>query len=97
MESILTTAKHFVERRDLSNLQSIWKEMCVSELPEYFDIPTLFQTVYLHACLQGVPEIARWLQDVVFPTLDPIVQIALRQVFPYGRALLQRSQGRIRG
>lgn len=56
------------------------------------DIPWLFQKVYLHACLKGRREIAEWLEKSVFPTLDPISQIAIRQSFSYGRHLLVTAE-----
>ena len=56
------------------------------------DWPFIFQKVYLHACLKGSSEVASWMQFAVYPMLDPIQQIALRQVFPYGRYLLGRAK-----
>lgn len=49
----------------------------------------LYQKVYLHACLKKRARIAEWLQ-AQFTNLDEITQIALRQIFPYGRYLLRR-------
>ena len=89
MQQVIGEAKHFIEIYDLNSLQSMWEELQVSEPPEYMDIPTLFQKIYLHACLHKRHAIAAWLQDTVYPALDPIAQIALRQVFSYGRFLLR--------
>ena len=50
----------------------------------------IFQQVYIHACLKKKRDIAEWLQTTLFPRLDPIQQIGLRQVFPYGRYLLAK-------
>lgn len=88
MNQVLQEAKHLVEIRDLHSLQEL-----LPELPDDVDVPYLFQKVYLHACLKGATEIAAWLTDTVFPSLDPIAQIGLRQVFPYGRLLLRKSKG----
>ena len=84
------TGKHLVERGDLSALQAAFQEIADAD---DIDWPVLFQKVYLHACLKGRREIAEWLEKTVFPTLDPIQQIALRQVFAYGRHLLARRRG----
>ena len=39
--------------------------------------------------LKKQKEICIWL-DTLFPTFDPITQIALRQLFPYARYLLTK-------
>jgi hypothetical protein len=49
----------------------------------------LYQKVYLHACLKKKVEIVDWLTSL-FSTFDQVSQIAMRQMFPYGRHLLAR-------
>lgn len=85
---MLEMGKRLVERGDLMALQAAFIELQDAEV----DWPTLFQKVYLHACLKGQRVIAEWLEGTVFPTLDPIVQIALRQGFAYGRHLLGTAE-----
>lgn len=89
MQDLWEIGKHLVEAGDLSALQEAFRTL--EEVDAW-----LFQKVYLHACLKGRREIAEWLQDVVFPTLDPIRQIALRQGFAYGRHLLRTAERRAR-
>ena len=48
-------------------------------------VTTIFHRVYLHACLRGNETLASWLHQELYPKMDPIQQIALRQIFPYGR------------
>ena len=55
-----------------------------------YDWPYVFHRVYLHACLKKKKEIAEWLQTALYPFMDPIQQIALRQIFVYGRHLLSK-------
>ena len=86
----LALAKSIVERGDLQGLQQAIAELDVGSV----DMAWLFQKVYLHACLKGRREIAEWLEDTVFPTLDPIGQIAIRQGFAYGRHLLGMAEHR---
>lgn len=50
----------------------------------------IFQKVYLHAALKKQKHICEWL-DIIFTQFDPIIQIALRQMFPYARQLLNKS------
>lgn len=88
---MLELGKRLVERGDLTALQAAFGEL---QNADEVDWPTLFQKVYLHACLKGQRPIAEWLESTVFPTLDPIVQIALRQGFAYGRHLLGTAERR---
>jgi uncharacterized protein YeeX (DUF496 family) len=57
----------------------------------YEDVPWdyIFQKVYIHACLKKQKQIVDWLM-LVFTELPPIQQIAIRQIFSYGRILLAR-------
>ncbi len=87
---MLEMGKRLVERGDLPALKAAFQEIAEADV----DWPTLFQKVYLHACLKGEQAIAEWLEKTVFPTLDPIQQIALRQGFAYGRHLLGVAERR---
>jgi len=49
----------------------------------------VYKDVYLHACLKKKPLIVNWLLEV-YETMDPITKIALKQLFPYGRYLLNK-------
>ena len=55
------------------------------------DLPwdVVYKDVYLHACLKKKPLIVNWLLEV-YETMDPITKIALKQLFPYGRYLLNK-------
>ena len=72
---------------DLSTLRDLLEQKEPEE-----DWAYLFRVLYVHACLKGNKHIADWFQNVAFPMLDPIQQIALRQIFSYGRYLLQRAK-----
>ena len=78
--------KHWVERGDLKSLQQAFEQVATQDI----DMPTLFHRIYLHACLKKQTVIAEWLEKGVFPTLCPIQQIGLRQIFPYGHRLLKK-------
>jgi len=82
-ENIIQNCKYFINNSDLPGLQEYYEE--ISEEKVNFDF--IFQKVYLHACLKKKVEIVEWLQRL-FKTLEPISQIALRQIFSYGRHLL---------
>jgi len=73
----------------MNNLEGL--KTYVPTLFEYnYDWPTLFQKVYLHACLKKKHDIALWLRNDIYTIMDPIQQIALRHVFPYGKHLLEK-------
>lgn len=85
LDEFVQVAKRWVEKGDIQVLQE-----SIQFVPNQ-DIPTLFHRVYIHACLKQKKEIAEYLETIVFPTLCPIQQIALRQIFPYGRYLLAKK------
>ena len=94
--TLLSTIKRAIERNDLSTIREEWESFQVAQQDTdqdtpYVDHPTLFQAVYVHACLKKKRDIAIWLETIVYPTMDPIQQIALRQVFSYGKYLLKRK------
>jgi hypothetical protein len=89
---IIHEAKRHVEDGNLPYLQ---EQICAllgnTELSREPDWPFIFHKVYLHACLKGKHEIAKWLTNAMYPLMDPIQQIALRQIFSYGRYLLKKA------
>ena len=94
MDDVIRTAKRHIENNDLYSLQDLYNELPTIDI--YIDIPFVFQKVYLHACLRGATTIINWLKDSIYPTIDQIAQIALRQVFAYGRHLLQKHKAKRR-
>ena len=88
METTIHICKNYINMNNFEDLKTY-----IPTLFEYnYDWPVLFQKIYLHACLKKNEPIATWLQTSIYPLLDPIQQIALRQVFPYGRHLLQKAR-----
>ena len=89
-ESIFAECKEFINAGKLEELQEYVKTLLESEFDTAPDWPTLFQKAYLHACLKKQKESAEWIASL-FSLFDPIVQIAYRQVFFYGRYLLAKA------
>jgi len=89
---IIKEAKLHVED---GNLPSLQEQICTllntSDLPREPDWPLIFHKVYLHSCLKGQHEIVNWLTNSIYPIMDPIQKIALRQIFSYGRQLLIKA------
>ena len=92
---IIQECKHILNRcgNNYLELENYTRDLFTCEFDRPLDWPTIFHKVYLHACLKGQHDSAKWMQTVLFPAMDPIQQIALRQIFPYGRVLLERSKG----
>ncbi len=88
---IIAEAKQHINDGNLEEIQTQVCALIDTELPHEPDWPFIFQKVYLHACLKGRRQIAEWLQTAMYPLMDPIQQIALRQVFSYGRHLLSKA------
>ena len=89
---ILRTSYMYIEAKDLEGFEEYTKSLLGSEQIITFSWDYIFHRVYLHACLKGAEDIASWLQTTLYPMLPPIQQIALRQIFPYGRHLMATAK-----
>ena len=89
---LVQECKKYVEEGNLVALQELCLDVMNTQYPSYAapDWPYIFHRVYLHACLKGKKDIADWMSAQVYPLMDGIQQVALRQIFPYGRLLLAR-------
>lgn len=89
---VVQECKQYIEEGNIVALRELCSEVLQSTYPSYAapDWPYIFHRVYLHACLKGKKDIADWMATDVYPLLDGIQQVALRQIFPYGRLLLAR-------
>jgi hypothetical protein len=85
-DTLIFVAKKYINDSNLTLL----KEMFENCTQEEMDWQHIYQKVYLHACLKKKTEIKVWLEEV-FETFDPISKIALRQIFPYGKWLYNRT------
>jgi hypothetical protein len=85
MESFIKDCKEMINRNNLEGLQEYYTEYSHEEFAwEY-----VYQKLYLHACLKKKVEIVVWMQGL-FSAFDPIQQIALRQMFSYGKYLMAK-------
>jgi hypothetical protein len=91
MDDIVSDAKQIIDRGDLAGLQEYYKDIFDSEDTDDIDIPYLFRHIYVHACLKKKQEIAAWLKEL-YETMDPIIKIALRQIFAYGDYLMKNNK-----
>ncbi len=86
----LSDLKKLVEKSALESLKEAFQQILAGTLETDAEWDYLFQKVYLHACLKGKTDIVIWMEEQVFPTLPPIQQMAIRQVFSYGHTLLRK-------
>ena len=84
-EDILKRFKSYIDVNDLSGAQGFFLGLAEEDLPWDY----LYQKVYLHACLKKRRNFVDWL-NTLFEALEPIQRIALRQMFAYGRYLLEK-------
>lgn len=88
-QEIIYECKKHVEDGNLDYLEEYLQTLLQDD--REYDWPFIFQKVYLHACLKGKHEIAEWLTNSVYPIMEPIQKIALRQIFSYGNHLLRQA------
>ena len=89
-DQILYEIKPYITTGDIDGLQLLWNQYQHEiewEHPIAWDY--IFQKSYLHAALKKKKEICTWL-DTLFVTFDPIIQMAMRQMFAYARYLLAK-------
>jgi hypothetical protein len=88
-DAVVKRFKSYVETDDLISAQGFLSGL-VSD-PEDLDVAWdhVYQKVYLHACLKKRHAFVEWIHTL-FETLEPIEKIALRQMFAYGRYLLNK-------
>lgn len=89
-EQVIAEFKPFINRGNLNGLKEQWKEYySETDFGREIAWDFVFQKIYLHAALKKQKTICEWL-DTIFTNFNPIQQIALRQMFPYARHLLNK-------
>ena len=86
---IIAFAKQHITKQyaDLHQLQSFFDE----SKNENVDWAYIFQKLYIHACLHGHRETAKWLREIFEQKADPLTQIAYRQTYAYANVLLKKK------
>ena len=89
-DDIIGDVKRLIERGDLDSLQSYYSDLLETYDATTIDFPYLFRHIYVHACLKKQTHIVNWLKEL-YETMDPIIKIALRQIFAYGDYLMKKT------
>jgi len=88
--AIIDFCKYSIEQNDLMGIQNYFANLQQMEFDYRLPWEYMFKTIYIHACVKKNESIANWLQDSVYPMMNEVSQIGLRQVFCYGRYLLRK-------
>ena len=80
---ILSESTDCVRANDLDGLKGIY-----ADLPDYINREHLFNQVFLSACTHQKTEIIYWLY-MIFLSMDPVSQVALRHTFTYGKYIIK--------
>lgn len=88
-EQIINEIKPFINKSDLNGLKEQWQDYSETDFDREIAWDFVFQKVYLHAALKKQKEICDWL-DTIFTQFNPVIQVALRQMFSYARHLLNK-------
>lgn len=90
-KEFILNCKEFINDGNLEGLQEYYREFQTIDHDYNPNWQYIYRQVYIHSCLKKKYNIADWLTEI-FPAFDPVSQIALRQIFPYGRYLLSIGQ-----
>jgi hypothetical protein len=89
-DELIREVKPVIESGDLSVLQILWEEYSEhTDFERELAWDYIFQKVYLHAALKKQHHICEWL-DSVYEEFDPMIKIAMRQMFSYAHYLLRK-------
>ena len=89
MDEIVDKFKHYINVVDLSGAITYFQELDATYDHDSIAWDYVFNKVYIHACLKKQKEFVDWLMNM-FNCLTPIEQIAVRQVFSYGKYLMTK-------
>lgn len=87
-DDLVSEIKPFINIGNLDGLKNEWCEYQETDFGRKVAWDYVFQKIYLHAALKKQKHICDWL-DTLYNEFDPIIKIALRQMFSYARYLLK--------
>ena len=87
-EQLISQIKPFINIGNLDGLKDEWIEYQETDFGRNIAWDFVFQKIYLHAALKKQKHICEWL-DTLYIEFDPIIKIALRQMFSYANYLLK--------
>ena len=90
-QQIMETCKYYIEEELLDELKTYVDYVLHLNIQDYrLPIEYMYQQIYLHSCLKKKPQIAEWIQSLFSQIFNEVQQIALRQMFIYGKYLLSK-------
>ena len=88
-KEIIKQSKYLIQTNNLVELQKAY--YIIIDNQTNISIPYLYKEVFFYSCQQGNEIIIKWLIEV-YNTMDDINKISLRQIFPYGKYLLNLNK-----
>lgn len=89
-KQITDECKYFITNGSLESLKELYEHYYTDIDSNSVAWDVVFKDIYIHACLKKQKEIVEWL-DELYKTFDPIIQIGLRQMFPYAKYLFNKK------
>ena len=91
-QNIIQICKDYIECDLLEELQDYVQSLYRLDIQDYrLPWESIYQQVYLHACLKKNVRIAHWIQSIFTKVFDEVQQIGLRQMFAYGNYILKKN------
>ena len=94
-EQIISEIKQIINdcsAQECSSLESIknkWSEYQEVQWERNIAWDFIFQKIYLHASMKKQKDVCDWM-NTLFNDFDPIIKIAMRQMFSYSKYLLNK-------
>lgn len=88
-KEIIKQSKHLIKTNNLIELQKAYHNIIENQIN--ISIPYLYKEVFYYSCQLGNEKIIKWLTEV-YNNMEDINQISLRQIFPYGKYLLNLNK-----
>lgn len=86
---IIKQSKHLIKTNNFIELQKSYHNIIEDNVD--ISIPYLFKEVFFYSCQLGNEIIIKWLIEL-YTNMDDITKISLRQIFPYGKYLLNQNK-----
>tara|TARA_Y100000590_G_C15451960_1_gene913055 strand:- start:191 stop:562 length:372 start_codon:yes stop_codon:yes gene_type:complete len=87
LKELYEKGKGYIDYNDTDSVENFYKYK-KQDISQLDNVEILFKQLFLYACRNGTSEILALLFQLYFTILDEIQQIALRQMFHYGKYII---------
>ena len=92
-KTILKNCKQIIDKGSLNALKQYYNEIQQYDLDYDINISYIYSQVYNYSCIKGNKNVILWLIQL-YLGFDEMTQIALRQMFVYGKYLLIKKENK---